>query len=185
MPVVGYLLLLNRSVLELADIDQRFKLFATESPWRLIAVYYGTFLLGIASTLYLVICPREIRRYDSAVDYIRAEQDHYSVAARRERLEQAVALAAPDAKSRGEHVAAYVRTFEQIHGHGVMAKEKPSYIDQLMEVNWHVQNVYAPRWRMWAWAAFCAGFLLLLVPSVVTFAEVSLHVAALTLGVAR
>jgi hypothetical protein len=62
MPVVGYLLILNRAFLHWLDPSLPETGAAPVPPlmhaaaWRLICIYYGLTFTGVATTLYALLC---------------------------------------------------------------------------------------------------------------------------------
>ncbi len=46
MPVVGYLILLNKHTADLVKLDPRLQPLSEGHPWRLVLLYYGFVLTG-------------------------------------------------------------------------------------------------------------------------------------------
>ncbi|WP_292607780.1 hypothetical protein [Mesorhizobium sp.] len=173
-PVVGYLLLLNEEVVPLAEIDDRFRLISSELPWRLMLVYYGSFFTGIAAAVYQIWCPRIVKKYDSAIEYVGAEfnffwdRDHFSYKLQqvRERL-QAVPLWQ-------QQLVGVRHLAEKLTARAKDEKEAGNHLTQAMTGWWHL----ADNDHLQARRAFCVlgaiGGTLLAIPSVWTFFEVTI-----------
>ena len=79
MPVFGYLLVLNEHVhqyLALHQFDTRWPFNHLPLFWRVWMLFYGSFFLAIASILFALLCPLEIKRYVSAFMFVDAERHH-------------------------------------------------------------------------------------------------------------
>lgn len=77
IPIVGYFIIFNNYLLPYLDLAH--DVFGKPKPnnnystlisWRIQFLYYGLWLLAIGSTIYQVFCPREIKRFESSIDYI-------------------------------------------------------------------------------------------------------------------
>src|SRR5262245_55147275 len=69
MPAFGYMLLLNEDVHQYLIIKyDGWLLNYLPSTWRIWLLFYGSFFLAIASILYSICCPREIKLYRSAYE---------------------------------------------------------------------------------------------------------------------
>jgi hypothetical protein len=79
IPLVGYLILFNESVLHYLDLSR--ELFgqprtAGESgahvSWRLLVLYFGLCFIAVGAALYAWHCPDEIKSYRLPSDYLSA-----------------------------------------------------------------------------------------------------------------
>ncbi len=178
MPVAGYLILLNEEVLRLADVAPRFRLLVSASPWRLVCVYYGSFLVGVASLIYGLRCPTQIRKYDSAVEYRNAEVDFFTP-----RNHQHYLLSMISAVARGLTARQREET-----GLAEMPKWSPSQplsvgdLTLVLTTHWHVLDFSRIVSRMCAAVLFVGGAVLLAVPALATFAGVSAYLARSCFG---
>ena len=77
MPAFGYMLLLNDKIHQYLTIKYDGRLLDyLPSIWRIELLFYGSFLLAIATIVYAVTCPLEIKRYNSEFDMADAEAEH-------------------------------------------------------------------------------------------------------------
>ncbi|MGG5890990.1 hypothetical protein ACLF3G_28320 [Falsiroseomonas sp. HC035] len=167
MPVVGYLILLNQQMLEVGDIAGRFQLFKPDTPWRLLAIYYGTLSLGLGSMIYLARCPDRIRKYETAVDYSNSETRFFSEHAHRDYLERDLIFQAdkltPE-QQKYEYIWQIYSVSKAIAGSSVVV---------MMTQHWNVYDLLYPWSRFFARFFFWLGFIILAVPSIITVGEVT------------
>jgi hypothetical protein len=77
MPAFGYILLLNENAHQYLTIRfDDWLLQYMPSTWRIWVLFYKTFFLAVASVLFSVFCPREIRRYATEYEIADALRDH-------------------------------------------------------------------------------------------------------------
>src|SRR5690606_2605631 len=82
----GYLLVLNSTVIDWASRDVYSETYPEDSAstaaasvarsnlletraWRLVFLYYGLTLTGIATAAFGILCPPTIKKYEDGVDY--------------------------------------------------------------------------------------------------------------------
>jgi len=80
IPLIGYLVIFNEYLVHYLDLAHQ--IFGTpeaqSSPemgshlWRLLLIYFGLCCLAVASAIYQLCCPPEIKAYSTANDYIAA-----------------------------------------------------------------------------------------------------------------
>ncbi|WP_330082578.1 hypothetical protein [Methylocystis iwaonis] len=80
-PFVGYIILFNENIKDYAKLSNDLHLDLNES---LLYVYFGLFFVGVASILYGLLAPLEVKKYSSAVEYISRDEPHLSVFQRAE-----------------------------------------------------------------------------------------------------
>jgi hypothetical protein len=162
MPVVGYLILLNQQVLDFGDIDGRFRIFTPDVPWRLLLVYYGTLCLGLGSMLYSWRCPGRIRRYETAVDYAKAESEFFSEREHADHLERDL-IQQVSQLTKEQQKYAYL---EEVGGIGSVVA-RPTIVIMLTH-HWNAYDITRPRARLLVYFLFWLGFCFLAVPTAVT-----------------
>lgn len=188
MPVIGYLVILNQHALKMADIDPRFHLVASENPWRLLLIYFGTSFLGIASAIYLTKCPAQVRKYDSPVEYRNEELDFFITRNHRESLEADVLQSA-------KRLSVRQAQYPEIANIHTLVTDQPfaprltrlqmsadNYLTEIMTINWHLKDISQRRWRIASWAIYQVGFIALLIPTGWTFVELSAYTISLVRG---
>jgi hypothetical protein len=78
MPAFGYMLLLNENVHQYLTIKyDGWLLEYLPNVWRIWFLFYGSFLLAVATILYTVYCPREIKQYANEFDMAETEAKHH------------------------------------------------------------------------------------------------------------
>jgi hypothetical protein len=83
MPVVGYLLILNRAFLHWLDPSLPATGTSAAPPlmytaaWRLVFIYYGLTFTGVATAMYALLCPKMVKKYADAIDYALGQQELY------------------------------------------------------------------------------------------------------------
>ncbi|HUI12586.1 MAG TPA: hypothetical protein VL048_03845 [Xanthobacteraceae bacterium] len=80
IPLVGYLILLNDRVVEFLALSERiFGQAATAgSTAKLLAIYIGLVCVALASSIYALCCPLEVKKYASTEEYIAGEEPFMS-----------------------------------------------------------------------------------------------------------
>jgi hypothetical protein len=127
--------------------------------------YYGLTSVGIASILYGVLCPKIIKLYSSAVDYINEEAQVRSN------------------YIKGEHLVAEGTSFPRLDLHD---PELASLIDRqsLLDISYKMAREYEFQdhnkaiGRIIAFALYIMGFLLCSLPALNKFAIVTQHLVA-------
>ena len=79
MPAFGYLLLLNENVHHYLSVPYDgwlLRHLSLQTLWRVWLLFYGTFLLAIATVLYSYHCSPEIKRYTTAFEMADGETEH-------------------------------------------------------------------------------------------------------------
>ena len=79
IPLVGYLILLNDDIVaHLALSKNVFGDGADETLTRLLAIYVGLVFIAVASVVFAIWCPREVKRYGSAEEYVAGDEPFMS-----------------------------------------------------------------------------------------------------------
>jgi hypothetical protein len=176
VPIIGYWLILNDHFVKQyadlwAELVSRPEGGPAPKPWRLLMTYFGLCLVAAGSAIYHVFCPRELKRYPGATDYVSAIAPHMS------RIEEGrlrEALAQGDAESKrmnGEIEKLW--TIEPVPKND--AEQDARYREMRPEI---LQSHFDLRNRSWfpvrvaAFALYVAGVLALLVPSANIFYRV-------------
>ena len=77
VPVIGYWIVFNETLVHWLRLATQFGNGSPvgEVPRRLLWLYLGLVLIGIASAVYLWRCPRVIKKYGDAEDYISGDAE--------------------------------------------------------------------------------------------------------------
>ena len=77
MPAFGYMLLLNDNVHQYLTIKYDGVLLNyLPNVWRIWLLFYGSFLVALATLLYSYFCPPDVKRYGSPYEKANAEAEH-------------------------------------------------------------------------------------------------------------
>lgn len=70
VPVIGWLLVYNDNFAKV--LEQNWQISIDEgTSWKLYAFYLGLFAIAVSSIVYAVFCPKEVKRFDSEVDFVK------------------------------------------------------------------------------------------------------------------
>lgn len=75
IPLIGYLIIFNDQVTKFLQISSEL-VGVGPSPGistRLLCVYFGLCLIALGTTIYSLLCPREIKYYGSSAAYVRGD----------------------------------------------------------------------------------------------------------------
>lgn len=73
IPFVGWLILYNKEILEIVNINHDGALIAV--TWRIHLFYNGMFFIGAGTLLYTIFCPEEISDYAGYPDFARTTKE--------------------------------------------------------------------------------------------------------------
>lgn len=166
----GYLLLWNEKFQDYLTI----KFDAHFSLWRIWMIYYGGICLAVATGLYIWFCPKPIKDHGSGFDLAQSECQHLAIMGLGTKyLEEVKALEAsctaaeralwPPDRPRDDFIS-------QMRGKA----EEPQALASLIVYAWRLHNIRHPRLRPLVLFIYGLGFLLLGIPAVVTFLQVTL-----------
>jgi hypothetical protein len=179
MPVFGYLLLLNEHIHTFLTIQYDAVGLGHYLPptWRVWMLFYGSFFLAMGSTLFAWGCPVEIKRYASEFQMVDTERPHLTA----HNLTQLIA-----AKIKGlyESLSNWEDSFFDMprlkpDEPNLGANTSPDLTtgDQwglaLIHI-WRVSDIKHPKFRIIIYSLFRAGIVLLTVPAIVTFLQVTI-----------
>ena len=170
IPLIGYLVLLNQSVVDKLALAPQLLGPAAGSLSRLVLIYFGLVAFAVGSTIYAMLCPRQIKQYASAEDYIRNEEAHITEKGMAE-IEEL--LRHGDSAARF-NTRGYQDYFEKLR------------TDSISELNLKYKRLFRVRLQLYyemldrsyrvhrllAFVCFCTGTLLMLLPSWHVFLKV-------------
>lgn len=77
MPAFGYMLLLNENIHQYLTIKyDGWLLNYLPNVWRIWFLFYGSFFVALATILYSIYCPPEVKDYANAFDMAETEAKH-------------------------------------------------------------------------------------------------------------
>lgn len=186
MPLIGYLFLFNGHFVNWLALHPAVGVTneATQAAlgWRLLCLYYGLTLVGVATVVYALRCPYVCKRYADAVEYARdARAIHSSGSAflgliGELRNVKDSSKAAPEsvlATVRGELTLIGAQAPDEQAWDSLAAAERSSRVLRLLTAKYNVMD-YSHRFgRRTVAALYALGLLLLAVPSANLFYEVT------------
>jgi hypothetical protein len=172
MPAFGYMLLLNDNVHQYLTIKyDGWLLNYLPSVWRIWLLFYGSFLLALATVLYGTFCHPDLKRYGTPYEKADAESAHIQrlgglrgtadelkeeYAELTEREDDIFTLKRLDLNNLGNDAPAQLRTISKCLVH--------SYL---------IRNLKRPRLRTFIYVLFRLGIALIALPAIFTFIQVS------------
>ena len=189
MPLIGYMVIFNVHVVEYLNLST--SLFTGESSngsvpaqtgpefkesTRLLLIYYGLTLLGIASIIYQFFCPPLIKMYPYEGRYIESE-----IALMTNLRYQEMSKKLMDCYSEGsdetKKLKKIIGVTNEIFSNGKKNDEDdPEYKRQMidfMSINWAHSNNLGKVIRFFVTIFYALGFAALAIPSIMTFVAVS------------
>jgi hypothetical protein len=179
MPVFGYLLLLNEHVHTYLTIQYDADGLGHYLPptWRVWMLFYGSFLLALGSMLFAWWCPAEIKLYASEFQMVDTERPHltaqnltHQITGNIKALYESLSnwedsifkmpRLRPDLPNLGAGTSPYLQTSDR-WGLG------------LIHI-WRASDIKHPKMRILILVLFRAGIVLLTVPAIVTFLQVTI-----------
>lgn len=173
LAVVGYLLLLNQYVVEWTRLAPTFNLLWPETPWRLVATYYGLVILAAASLIFQVRCPGGLKAtadigefFDKTLPLVLAteERSNTLMEATNEKLRHHAWVAdTPD-----------FHTFYRLFRYGFDTPQlQATAVSAALSLEWIIQNRSRPRSRGLCSVLLALGAMITLAPAVATFVEIT------------
>jgi hypothetical protein len=174
VPIAGYLILLNHETLYRADIDIRLHWISDDGPWRLYFFYLATCFLGAASVLFAWKCPLTIKNYGSALEFIKQEAHFFGIHHHSSPLydllfRETLSLA------RWKRAMPELSRLDDVVKASLQSGFVKSDAVEAMTMYWHVKDLTGSISRIVCRVLYDIGIFLLLIPAVVTFAEVSIY----------
>ena len=174
IPVIGYLILFNNEVVRHLQLDSRLRIFASEYPLRLLLFYYGSFIAAAGSLLYAWRCPPLLKKYPSAVEYVESESDFFSIPAHFQSLCDGVVAALQNATPWQSQVPQIVKASRLPLLGGPSYRPAHEELVEVLTVDWHLKNIGQRGTRVLCLVLFSAGFIVLSVPTLWTFLEITI-----------
>jgi hypothetical protein len=173
MPIFGYMLLLNDNVHKYLTISFDGWL-TTYLPnlWRIWLLFYGSFFVAVGTLIYSFFCPPEIKRYASSFEMADGEALHHISLGQYELLVEKIKQLHAELKGWHKNLMFYVLLPIAQGGFQNLTYEQRT--GNLLVYQWTWRNHQYPGWRSAVFLLFCTGFLLLAVPAVVTFVQVTI-----------
>jgi hypothetical protein len=172
IPLIGYLILLNEDVISHLELSKQiFGAPADATLTRLLLIYCGLVFVAVASTIFAIACPLEVKRYASSEEYIAGDERFQSqrtigVIQTRLRLGDEIARN-DDAAYRHHHEKR--PTSDDIE---VRRRRAKDLIRIQMNLYFEMLDRSRPFWRWAAAICYFLGIGLLLIPATIVFLKV-------------
>jgi hypothetical protein len=171
IPLVGYLILLNDDfVMHLTLAKDVFGDAADATLTRLLSIYVGLVFIAVASVVFAIWCPREVKRYGSSEEYVAGDEPSMSdkqIAIIEKQLEIGDDIARNDsAEYAGYYFGRPSTDLEELRRNG-----RQLYRIR-MNLFYEMQDRSRPIARWAAAICFLTGFIFLSVPSLFVFYQV-------------
>lgn len=172
MPAFGYMLLLNDNVHQYLTIKyDGWLLSYLPSVWRIWLLFYGSFLLALATILYSTFCSPDIKRYETPYAKADAETDHvYRIGG----IKGASAELGEeyDGLSEKEDEIFTLAHIDLTNLTG-NAPTQTAKISRILIHSYLIRNLKRPRLRAFIYILFRLGMALIAIPAVITFVQVT------------
>lgn len=171
IPLVGYWIIFNEHLVELAQLStilipdgeaQRLV------PWRLFATYFGLCFVGIASILYQLFCPSQVKLYETASQYVGTV---FPAISNLEMARVDDALRGGDQESKRVHAQVLEDLKLLIHG-GDRDTVHSDIKRNTLQANFDFCNRRFSITRLIVAVCYASGFLILAIPSISIFLRV-------------
>lgn len=172
MPAFGYMLLLNDNVHQYLTVKyDGWLLHYLPNVWRIWFLFYGSFFLALATVLYVVFCPREIKQYSSQFEMAETEaKPHLS-------LNQSTVV---QDRTRWvyEHKPRWMMPYFDLNNMSfsddVNQRADPTgYLAQFCMMHWCILDMWYRKLRFFMFFTYTIGFMLIAIPAVFTFLQVT------------
>jgi hypothetical protein len=168
VPVLGYVILFHSDLIEYLRIHSSFCKDCTVS-WRMHFLYFACCCFASGSIIYTLRCPRVIKEYGVTRDFYQGERNYYC---NQENLRYFFGLF--DREREAPDDPHHLRD-KMGSGIPLPADELPQ-LAGLMGQFFFIQNRKHPYSRAAVFVFYSMGFVLLAVPTVITFFQVLLRV---------
>lgn len=166
----GYLLLWNAKFQDFLTIkfDTHFSL------WRIWMVYYGGICLALATGLYSFYCPKPIKDHGSAFELAQSECQHLATVGRGEKYLADVKKLEAECTAAERKLFPPDRPREELLLQSIGTPREPEFLASFIIYAWKVHNIRHPWLRPSILFIYSLGFVLLGIPAVMTFLQVTL-----------
>jgi hypothetical protein len=162
VPVLGYLILFNSDLVDYLRIHTSFCHNCSVS-WRLNFFYFGCCFFALGSLVYGIYCPPLIKKYAGATDFFERERDYFC---NPENLNYLFKLIKRDkGKDADDPHGLRFRVNEM----EVLRTENLPHLAGLMGEHYVLQNRRDKAIRELVYMSYVAGFILLAIPTLITF----------------
>ncbi|PKR87887.1 hypothetical protein CXZ10_17325 [Pleomorphomonas diazotrophica] len=164
VPLVGYLLLFNREIVQFLSLHTDFCRPRSCGPsLRLLLLYLGCCSIAIGAALYGLRCPTLIKKYDSAAGFFEAEKAYFCQPRNFEYLQKLI--------ERGTETEPLAKDAPMFSYNGRSEVDPNSLADPMGEL-YRVLNVSDLKFRLPALLSYYLGKTIIIVPTVMTFFQV-------------
>jgi hypothetical protein len=171
MPVFGYLLLFNEHVRQYLTIqyDAGWPFGYLPSMWRIWMLYYGSCSLAAGSIFFAWRCPARVKQYGSAFEMADRERHH-----RAAHNPTTISKELKDVYERMSNWENSIFTWPKLQpDHPNLGVQSSDQLGLGLIHIWEVGDIKWPGWRIATLLLFRAGLILVSIPAVITFLQVT------------
>jgi len=172
MPAFGYMLLLNEQVHQYLTIKyDGWLLNYLPNVWRIWLLFYGSFFLAVATILYSLFCPPEVKRYSSAFEMADGEAQHQYNMGQSKMVQDYVKRLYAD---RPEWMKAVTDPKGLNFNFDVQNYTDPKgALSTYFIHQWTLRNIQRRGLRIFLYLLFAIGLALIAIPAGITFLQVT------------
>lgn len=182
VPILGYFILFNDDITHWLKLHASYCGAGCEVGWRVQLLYFGSCAIAAGGIVYAFACPRIVKKYSDASDYIANESSVFYAhphGAKKD-LHQLSTEQENEALVRfaKEQLAGRLQALKLAGSLNPMRSadlEEQKQIEFFSEAQWafNTLNELAPRSRCFCTILYIVGFVMIAAPTVVTFVEVA------------
>jgi hypothetical protein len=168
----GYLLLWNEKFQDFL----RIKFDTHYSPWplwRIWMIYYGATCVAVATGLYSYFCPKAIKDHATAFEVARNEAQHLAMMGLGHTYLNDVKMLEANCTVAERKLWPPDRPKDDFILQMRGREEEPPALASLIVYAWRVYNIKHPRLRLFIRFMYSLGFVLLAIPAIWTFVQVT------------
>jgi hypothetical protein len=168
VPVLGYLILFNAYLFDYLRLHSAFCRGAgCDVSWRLYFIYFGCCFVGLGAGIYAIFCPALIKRYPGASDFVESEKYYFSQPRNLSYLFRMIG------REKGKPAAdpAHLKT-EFVDANMPLPESQINLLADIMGEHYQLQMFKHRSFRVATLISYSIGILLLIIPTLYTFAEV-------------
>lgn len=172
MPAFGYMLLLNDNVHQFLTLKyDGWLLHYLPKVWRIWLLFYGSFLLALATVLYGTFCHPDLKRYSTPYEKADAESEHVQTLGGLQGTANELEREYESLTKREGDVFTLKRL--DLNNLGNDAPTQLRTISKCLIHSYLIRNLKQPTLRIFIYILFRVGIALIAIPAIITFVQVS------------
>jgi hypothetical protein len=170
VPILGYFILFNADIVNYLRLHSDFCNGGTACgpSWRLYFIYFGCFFVAIGASIYGLRCPTVIKEYSGAANFFESEKVYFSAPSNLkylfELIEKEKGSPPNDPFELRQHI---------VDRHAAINLSHTQALAEPMGEYYVLKNLSNLKSRVASFLSYGLGILCLLVPTIITFAQVA------------